>query len=285
MLASASLLAFAAGEAADADGEDPSTGALGLIIIWAKGSTLAEQITKSIRRQKAKVSTRGLYYFSIPSRAATPLQRLATHTKSCGMGKSVVLLIQGHHLGDLQPEFREKKCVTLLLDAHHIKTVTGLEEEDFGQAVAALPEFSGAISQLDSDEVTRFGSHLLLEGTKQMMKDGLFSAALPVLHKVAALEPRHGALHSSIGIALASVGDRPGALVSLKHAVALTPNDPNLRSRLAMMLEEEHLLEEAAAEYGQAVMLEPKDALHLASLGHVQRKLGLAADSETNFNT
>ena len=168
-------------------------------------------------------------------------------------------------------------CVT-------IQTATGIGIDELERAVEAVPDFAGTVVQLDSDEVTRFGSHLLLEGAKGLMKTADFARALPLLSKVAELETKHGAVHSSIGIALASLGQREGALKSLRKAVQLSPKDANSRARLALICEEEQLLQEACDEYEEAVRLTPKTAEHLVALAHVQRKLGLAVDSGSNFN-
>jgi hypothetical protein len=179
-----------------------------LVVIWPKGSKQAEAITKIIRKQKkaSGMAMRGMYHFAMSSRAATPLQQLSRHTKKCGMGKAVVILVEGRDMPGLAEELNGKACVSFMTDARHLATATGIDAVEFQEAVGALPSFSGSVST--PEDVTHLGSYLLIQGATSMMKAGNFQSALGSLRRVTELEPKNGAVHSSIGIALASMGDR-----------------------------------------------------------------------------
>ena len=196
----------------DQKGNGESTGEGGttaaLVVIWAKGSKQAETVTKIIRRQKkaSGMAMRGMYHFAMSSRAATPLQQLSRHTKKCGMGKAVVILVEGRDMSGLAGELDGKACVSFMTDERHLATATGLDAVEFQEAVGALPSFSGSVST--PEDVTHLGSHFLIQGATSMMKAGNFQSALGSLRRVTELEPKNGAVHSNIGIALASMGDR-----------------------------------------------------------------------------
>jgi Flp pilus assembly protein TadD len=80
----------------------------------------------------------------------------------------------------------------------------------------------------------------------------------------------------NLGMLLAEEGDTAGALVQLKRAASLSPDNPTIHEQLGSAYETQSSLSEAKAEMERAIVLAPNvSALHF-KLGRIYKKLGLA---------
>ncbi|HTJ29056.1 MAG TPA: tetratricopeptide repeat protein, partial [Acidobacteriaceae bacterium] len=87
----------------------------------------------------------------------------------------------------------------------------------------------------------------------------------------------------NLGMLLVQKGDNDGALVQLKRAAALSPDNPTVHEQLGSAYESLNNWSEAKAELERAIALAPKvSGLHF-KLARIDKKLGLQDEARHEF--
>jgi len=148
-----------------------------------------------------------------------------------------------------------------------------------GEAVAA-------VTIAAREAADPLGANWALAAARLHAMAGRAAEALAELHAADALAPEDAAITAALGMALADIGDRSTAEQVLRAAIALRPNQFELRNRLATLLyrchryaEMDRILEEAIAAFGPEPTLRLNRALALNALGRQREALDLADET------
>jgi len=115
----------------------------------------------------------------------------------------------------------------------------------------------------------------------ELMRTGSFAVLEARARELLAQWPQSGVLWQLLGIALSQQGKDP--LEALRAAVTCLPDDPAARVNLGNALGRRGSLEEAAAQYERALVLQPDFAEGHLNLGSLRLEQGRPADALLSF--
>jgi len=156
-----------------------------------------------------------------------------------------------------------------------------------------LPEFVNiGYDDLEKIEVPAVEHHRLSFEGFDLVMDGRYAEAIPVLEKALELEPEFARAHVTLGLARMELDDLPGAMKDFQRALDLDPYSSEALNDLGLAYLRQDRPDEAIphlrraiainflswrAEYNLALALARKDLLDEA-LAHVERAAALAPD-------
>ncbi len=116
-------------------------------------------------------------------------------------------------------------------------------------------------------ETSPDNAFVLLWLGKLRIQAGEYGAALPLLERGIALEPRLTALHANRGVVLAKLGQTQAAAAALRTALEQAPTQAGLHLALGDVLRDLGRIDEAGAAYRQELAIDPGSAPALLNLG------------------
>ncbi len=115
------------------------------------------------------------------------------------------------------------------------------------------------------------------------LQSGNTPAAIVMIRRAAALEPRNALFQSNLGLALSQTGDTVAALEALDRALALAPDSPNTLNHRGNVLRSLGRHDEAVTTYDRALTITPNDPDLLNNRGAVLLDLNRIEDALASF--
>ncbi len=113
-----------------------------------------------------------------------------------------------------------------------------------------------------------------------VLSEGKYSEAVAQSKRLTTRYPSHSLGWMILGISLGQTGRKSDALVALKKAAALAPDDPGVKINLGKVLQDMGRLEDAEVNYRKALTIKPDIAEAHCNMGNILRKLGKYEEAE-----
>ncbi len=149
-----------------------------------------------------------------------------------------------------------------------------------GDLVGARAEAQAVIAG-SADDAERGMAHLVLAACCQKGGDG--ATALTHAARAVGYAPRDPLVHYAHAELQEAAANVPGALASLRRALAFEPGFAKAQRYLGILLGESGDSEGAAAAFEAALRIEPEHALTWNNLGNAQRTRGLLPEAQQSF--
>jgi len=124
------------------------------------------------------------------------------------------------------------------------------------------------------------GAHLDTERAFQLIAEGKYSTAEPVLKEAIVYDPMYGPAHNDLGLVYFRLNRLYDAAWEFEDAAKLMPRQPEPQNNLGLVLEQAEQLKEALAAYSKAYELEPSNPEYIGNLARAHVRLG-DKDDET----
>ena len=238
----------------------------------------------------------GAFRTAVAADPAAPLQRylLARHLADQGAVEEAAAVGQPLRADQRSPDAPDRApFVRISL----LPEVAGIEpfypHARYAPAFARLArgDYAGALADLrtatrddplvapppgTADALTRAGA---------AFRDGDVALALTALDQVRQAAPDWSDAHRLRGVVLAAAGQIPDALVALREAVRLAPNDERAYLGLADALLQEDRFDEAAQVLGTAITASPQSPRLRHAQGRVRQRQGLYPEALADFES
>lgn len=169
-------------------------------------------------------------------------------------GAKGTLLIEGVKPGD---HYLHVQCPEHKVKSYFISPHPGQELQINAQGVETGSNPAGA-STVESAASVRQLRHMVTEAV-QLRANGQFKQAVVLLRKATLLDPQNGDLHRELGITFLMIHDWEPARVEMLEAIRLEPNRVAAHSGLAFALEKLGDLNGALRQYRICTRMDPHD--------------------------
>ena len=114
----------------------------------------------------------------------------------------------------------------------------------------------------------------------QLISDGKYGQAEPVLKEAIVYDPMYGPAHNDLGLVYFRLNRLYEAAWEFEDAAKLMPRQPEPQNNLGLVLEQADQLKEALAAYDKAYQLEPGNPEYIGNLARAHVRMG-DKDEET----
>lgn len=146
-----------------------------------------------------------------------------------------------------------------------------------GRLTEAVPHAQAMTERYPQHE---FGWKALGAIFKQM---GRKTDALLPMKKAASLSPDDAEAHYNLGVTYQELGQMSDAEASYQQSLQIAPNNAKAFSNLGVLLQNLDRLEDAEASYRQALLIDPNNAKAHSNQGVILQKLGRLDDAEASY--
>jgi len=162
----------------------------------------------------------------------------------------------------------------------------GLQRGLQGEAVEALAGRLLASAQAAEQASTgyqNYPSQHELNTLVDLFSGGLYAEAAALAHTMTVRYPLHGFSWKMLGVLFKQMGRSVDALVPMKNAAALSPNDAEAHCNLGTTLKDLGRLDEATASYRRALKIKPNYVEAHYNLGVALKELGRLDEAAASY--
>lgn len=153
--------------------------------------------------------------------------------------------------------------------------------KNMGRLSEAVAQFAEAVRLDPKDDLARLYLQAMeVEETRPDLAAAIYSNYLQQIYP---LSPSFAMIQGHLGLALARMGDIPGAEENLRSAVMLIPDNLNAHYNLAIILANQGKTEEAVFHYKEALKLWPGDLQARLNLAELFFSEGYLHEAENHF--